>query len=88
MVNRAVRRPQPPPQPLTQTQPIPIILLNLHNEVNQRIGKPVFPVEQLDATYGGDKESQKTAAIDALQILTGVIGADLYTKLLALLQSL
>jgi hypothetical protein len=83
MGNRTARRP-----PQTPSVPITIKLLNLHNEINQRLGQPSWSSEQLAAAYGGDKQSQKVAAIAALQTLNGVIGRHLYTTLMAVLLSL
>ena len=83
MANRSARRP-----PQTPSVPITIKLLNLHNEINKQSGKPSWSEGQLAATYGGDKQSQKAAAIAALQTLNGVIGGHLYTMLMSFLQSL
>jgi hypothetical protein len=83
-------RRQPPSQPSSQppSQPITIQLLGLHNEVNQRLGKPIWSEGDLNATYGGDRGSRKADAIAALQPLNTFIGQELYNTLLAFLQSL
>ena len=83
------RRRQPPaPTPVILPIPIQTRILALHNEVNTRLGKPVWTVADVSAQYGGDKQTQKDAAIAALQTLNGVIGTQLYDQLLAVLQSL
>jgi hypothetical protein len=74
----------PPPVPV----PAQTRLLNLHNDINQRTGKPVWDLQQVIDTYGGDKTSQVAVAVAALQSLQGVIGAGLYDTLMALLQTL
>jgi hypothetical protein len=76
------------PTPVIQPIPIQSRILALHNEVNTRLGKPVWTLGNVSAQYGGDKQTQKDAAIAALQTLKGVIGTQLYDTLLALLQSL
>ena len=74
----------PPPVPV----PAQTRLLNLHNDINQRTGKPVWDLQQVIDTYGGDKTSQVAVAISALRSLQGVIGTGLYDTLMALLQTL
>lgn len=83
--NRAIRR---PPQPLTPSTSISVQLLGLHNEVNQRLGKPQWTMERLVDSYGIDTMKLKDDAIAALQSLNGIIGTKLYSSLLALLHSL
>jgi hypothetical protein len=83
MGNRSARN-----QQQTPSLPISIKLLTLHNDINLRLGKPSWSGEQVAAAYGGDLQSQKGAAIAALQTLNGVIGRPLYNALLAVLQSL
>ena len=64
-------------------------ILELHNDVNGRIGlQGPWTVAQVMATYGGDKSVKTAAAVAALQGLQGVIGAEAYAAALALLNSL
>jgi len=78
----------------TQAAPVPIPIpvqtriLNLHNDVNQRTGKPVWDLQQINDMYGGDKTTQLAITVAALQSLQGVIGSGLYDTLMALLQTL
>lgn len=67
---------------------VPIIrwILDLHNNVNQRLDPPVptWSIDQVIQTYtlsAGDARA-------TLQTLDGVIGADAYTAILALVNSL
>jgi hypothetical protein len=60
-------------------------LLDLHNNVNQRTGRPVWTAAQLDAAYGGD---QIQDAKDTLATLQGIIGKNTWVALHTLLNSL
>lgn len=71
---------------------VPVVrwILDLHNDVNGRIGlQGQWTVAQVMATYGsGEKAAKVAAAVAALQSLQGVIGAEAYAAALALLNSL
>ena len=71
--------------PTRSRRPISIWLLDLHNNVNQRIGRPVWTVSQLDAAY---RANQLQDAKDTLASLQGVIGQNTWTALNTLLNSL
>lgn len=62
-------------------------LLDLHNDVNRRTGRPVWNAAQLDAAYSGD-QIQIQDAKGALASLQGVIGQNAWTALHTLLYSL
>jgi hypothetical protein len=60
-------------------------VLDIHNDVNRRTGKPVWNTNQLTATYGGQTVMTAKALADSLN---GVIGANLSGALSALLRTL
>ena len=71
--------------PNRNNRQIVIWLLNLHNDINIRTGRPVWNAAQLDATYGGD---QIQVAKDTLATLQGIIGQNAWNSLNTLLHSL
>jgi len=60
-------------------------LLDLHNDVNQRTGRPVWNAAQLDAAYSGNLLQD---AKETLATLQGVVGQNTWTALNTLLNSL
>jgi len=60
-------------------------VLDLHNDVNRRTGKPIWGIPQLSAAYNG--ETMETAKALA-ESLNGIIGPNLSSALSALLRAL
>jgi hypothetical protein len=71
--------------PNRNNRQIVVWLLDLHNDVNRRTGRPVWNAAQLDAAYGGDQIQDAKATLATLQ---GVIGQNAWTALHNLLNSL
>ena len=71
--------------PNRNNRQIVIWLLNLHNDINTRTGRPVWNAAQLDATYGGDQIQVAKATLATLQ---GIIGQNAWNSLNTLLNSL
>lgn len=72
MARARVRRTAPAPIQATTVGWV----LDLHNNVNQRLGKPEWSFDQVMSAYG-----DKAAAKAALQALRGVIGDNLFDAL-------
>lgn len=60
-------------------------ILDAHNDVNRRTGKPIWNIRQLTVTYGAENIITAKALADSLR---GVIGANLSGALNALLRTL
>ena len=73
--------------PKRNSRQISTWLLDLHNDVNRRTGRPVWNSAQLDAAYIGN-QIQIQDAKDTLATLQGVIGQNAWTALHTLLNSL
>jgi hypothetical protein len=58
-------------------------ILDLHNDVNRRTGKPVWTLAQVAAEYNGDL----AVAREAAQTLQGILGDKAFFALMALLNS-
>jgi hypothetical protein len=72
MARARVRRTAPAPIQATTVGWV----LDLHNNVNQRLGKPEWSFDQVMSAYG-----DKAGAKAALQALRGVIGDNLFDAL-------
>lgn len=59
-------------------------VLDLHNNVNQRTGRPVWTLEQAATAYTGRINDARTTAAS----LNGIIGSQAYSALNALLKAL
>jgi hypothetical protein len=71
--------------PNRNNRQIVVWLLNLHNDINTRTGRPVWNAAQLDAAYGGNQIQDAKATLATLQ---GIIGQNAWTALHNLLNSL
>jgi len=73
--------------PMTGSTRGPIVnwILELHNNVNRRTGKPTWTGAQLAGSYGGNQIATAKSLADSLR---GVIGGGLSAALDALLRSL
>ena len=68
-------RRSPPPQIIPW-------LLDLHNDVNARTGKPGWNEQQLVSTYTADKKAEGKASLESVQ---GLIGGGVYELLMRVL---
>lgn len=71
--------------PKRNSRQIATWLLDLHNNVNQRTGRPVWTAAQLDAAYQANQLQDAKGALASLQ---GIIGQNTWVALHTLLNSL
>ena len=60
-------------------------LLNLHNDINSRLGRPVWNEQQVIERYGGDRALLLTEGRAALESVRGMLGGGAFAILMGLL---
>lgn len=60
-------------------------LLNLHNDVNSRLGRATWNEQQVIERYGGDRALRLTEGRAALESVRGMLGGGAFAILMALL---